>query len=185
MMLTALTLLLLSADPAPPGPSAAPGSSLTVVSTAAPGLEKVALEAGRTLGSRLEASHVDLGGYLKSRGEGCQKDPRCLLAAPGLSGATRLLHLSLRPMSPGRLAVDLRLIDFKARKVIGRSASVVETGGLSAWAEQTSSRLISQADPYAKDRPRSPFAVKPASEGPTAPQPPAGGAPQRPTPEAK
>lgn len=184
MMLTALTLLLLSADPAPTGPSAAPASSLTVVSTAAPGLEKVALEAGRTLGSRLEASHVDLGGYLKSRGEGCRNDPRCLLAAPGLSGATHLLHLSLRPLSPGRLAVDLRLIDFKARKVIGRSASVVESGGLAAWAEQTSTRLISQADPYAKDRPRSPFAVKPAPEAPTAPQPPAGGTP-RPAPEAK
>ncbi|WP_375773576.1 hypothetical protein NR798_22820 [Archangium gephyra] len=183
MMLTALTLLLLSADPAPPGPSAS-GPSLAVVSTSAPGLEKAALDAGRTLGSRLEAPHVDVGGYLKSRGEGCQNDARCLLAAPGLSGATRLLHLRLRPMSPGRLAVDLRLIDLKSRKVIGRSASVVETGGLSAWAEQTSSRLISRADPYAKDPPRSPFAVQPApEEAPTEPKPPAGSAPPRPAPE--
>ncbi|MFY0567288.1 hypothetical protein ACN28E_26150 [Archangium lansingense] len=96
MLLTALTLLLLSADPVSASPSAATASSLAVVSTAAPGLEKVALEAGRTLGTRLEAPYVDLGSYLKSRGEGCQKDPRCLLAAPGLSASTRLLHLSLR-----------------------------------------------------------------------------------------
>jgi hypothetical protein len=184
MMLTALTLLLLSADPAPPGPSAAPASSLAVVSTAAPGLEKAALEAGRTLGTRLEAPYVDLGGYLKSRGEACQKDPRCLLAAPGLSSAARLLHLSLRPVSPGRLAVDLRLIELRTQKVIGRSASVVEAGGLSAWAEQSSTRLISQADPYAKNPPRSPFAVKPAPEAPAAPQSPSGGAP-RPAPEVK
>ncbi|AKJ03546.1 hypothetical protein ATI61_119201 [Archangium gephyra] len=181
MMLTALTLLLLSADPAP----SASASSLAVVSTADPGLEKVALEAGRTLGSRLEASHVDLGGYLKSRGEGCQEDPRCLLAAPGLSEATFLLHLSLRPVSAGRLAVDLRLIELESRKVIGRSASVVETGGLSAWAEASATRLISRADPYAKDRPQSPFAVKPAPETPTAPPPPAGDTRPRPAPATK
>lgn len=181
MMLTALTLLLLSADPAP----SAPVSSLTVVSTAAPGLEKVALEAGRTLGSRLEASHVDLGGYLKSRGEGCQNDPRCLLAAPGLSEATRLLHLNLRQMSPGRLAVDLRLIELKSRKVIGRSASVVDASGLSAWVEQSATRLISRADPYAKDRPRSPFAVQPAPEAPAAVPPPAGDARPSPAPATK
>ena len=184
MMLTALTLLLLSADPAPASPSA-PAASLAVVSTSAPGLEKVALEAGRTLGSRLEALHVDLGGYLKSRGEGCQKDPRCLLAAPGLSGSTRLLHLNLRPMAPGRLAVDLRLIELDSRKVIGRSASVVETGGLSAWVEASATRLISRADPYAKDRPRSPFAVKPAPETQAEPPPPPGDARPRPAPATK
>ncbi|WPB82572.1 hypothetical protein KYC5002_26090 [Archangium violaceum] len=184
MMLTALTLLLLSADPAPPA-SSAPASSLMVVSTADPGLEKAALEAGRTLGSRLEAPYVDLGGYLKSRGEGCQDDPRCLLAAPGLSGATRLLLLSLRPVSAGRLAVDLRLIELKSRKVIGRSASVVETGGLSAWVEASATRLISRADPYAKDRPQSPFAVKPAPESPAVPPPSAGDARPRPAPETK
>ena len=181
MMLTALTLLLLSADPAPPSPV----SSLSVVSTAAPGLEKTALEAGRTLGSRLEASFVDLGGYLKSRGQGCQEDPRCLLAAPGLSEATHLLHLSLRPMSAGRLAVDLRLIELDSRKVIGRSASVVEPGGLSAWVEASATRLISRADPYAKDRPRSPFAVKPAPETQAEPPPPPGDARPRPAPATK
>jgi hypothetical protein len=159
-----------------------------VVSTSAPGLEKVATEAGRTLGSRLEASYVDLGGYLKSRGEACQKDARCLVAAPGLSGATRLLHLSLRPLSSGRLAADLRLVDLQARKVIGRSASVVEAGGLSPWVEQAASRLISRADPYAKDPPPSPFAVKPAREAPAAPPPPASGAGEArpsPAPEVK
>jgi hypothetical protein len=184
MMLTALTLLLLSADPAPANPSSAPAASLAVVSTSAPGLEKVALEAGRMLGSRLEAPHVDLGGYLKSRGEGCQKDPRCLLAAPGLSGSTRLLHLNLRPMAPGRLAVDLRLIELKTRKVLGRSASVVEAGGLSAWVEQSSTRLISRADPYAKNPPQSPFAVKPPEDAPAAPRP-AGDTPTRLAPDAK
>ncbi|HYO67869.1 MAG TPA: hypothetical protein VEU33_17480 [Archangium sp.] len=184
MMLTALTLLLLSADPASPAPSA-PASSLTVVSTADPTLEKAALEAGRTLGSRLEAPFVDLGGYLKSRGKGCQEDSRCLLAAPGLSGATRLLHLNLRPVSAGRLAVDLRLIELKSRKVVGRSASVVEPGGLSAWVEASATRLISRTDPYAKDRPQSPFAVKPAPEAPAAPPPPAGDAQPRRAPGTK
>ena len=183
MMLTALTLLLLSADPAPASPSASP--SLAVVSTGAPGLEKAALEAGRTLGARLEAPHVDLGSYLKSRGEGCQNDPRCLLAAPGLANAGRLLHLSLRPMAPGRLAVDLRLIELRSKKVIGRSASVVEASGLPAWVEQSATRLISRADPYAKDPPRSPFAVAPAPEAPAAPPPPASDAPQRPAPGDK
>lgn len=182
MMLTALTLLLLSADPAPASPSAPP--SLAVVSTGAPGLEKTALEAGRTLGARLEAPHVDLGSYLKSRGEGCQNDPRCLLAAPGLANAGRLLHLSLRPMAPGRLAVDLRLIELRTKKVMGRSASVVEASGLPAWVEQSATRLISRADPYAKDPPRSPFAVTPAPEAPAAP-PPASDAPQRPAPGGK
>jgi hypothetical protein len=185
MMLTALTLLLLSADPAPASPSVAPAPSLAVVSTGAPGLEKVALEAGRTLGTRLEAPHVDLGSYLKSRGEGCQNDPRCLLAAPGLANAGRLLHLSLRPVSPGRLAVDLRLIELRTKKVLGRSASVVESSGLPAWVEQSATRLISRADPYAKDPPSSPFAVKPAPEAPAAPPPPASDAPPRPSPGGK
>ncbi|QRO02084.1 hypothetical protein JRI60_25270 [Archangium violaceum] len=178
MMLTALTLLLLSAEPGPsqPAPSVS-SASLAVVSTSAPGLEKLASDAGRTLGTRLEAPFVDLGGYLKSRGEGCQRDPRCLVAAPGLSGTSRVLHLRLRPLSAGRVAADLRLIELRTWKVIGRSASVVETGELATWAETSSSRLLKRADPYARNPPQSPFSVKHPSETPPATT--------RPAPEAK
>ncbi len=169
MILTVLTLLLLSAEPGPsqPAPSAS-GSSLTVVSTSAPGLEKLASDAGRKLGTRFEAPYVDLGGYLKSRGAGCQEDPRCLLAAPGLSGASRLLHLRLRPLSTGRVAADLRLVEFRTRRVIGRSASVVETGELATWAEEASTRMLTRADPYARKPPPSPFSLKPPTEAPAA-----------------
>ena len=162
MMLTALTLFLLSAEPsAQPAPSVA-AASLAVVSTSAPGLEKVAGEAGRTLGTRLEATYVDLGSFLKSRGPTCQEDSRCLLAAPGLSGASRVLHLRLRSLAPGRLAVDLRLMDLRAWKLLGRSASVVDQGELARWMERASGQLLAQADPYANNPPPSPFAVKPA-----------------------
>jgi hypothetical protein len=163
MMLTALTLLLLSADPAQAVPSA---PSLVVVSTSTPGLEKVAGDAGRTLGTRLEAPYVDLGGFLKSRGAGCQNDLRCLVTAPGLSGASRLLHLRLRTLSPGRLAADLSLIEVRTRKSLGRSASVVEQGELAAWVERVSSQLLTRVDPFARNPPPSPFAVKPAAEEP-------------------
>lgn len=163
MMLTAITLLLLSAEPAAPTVT---GPALVVVSTSAPGLEKVAADAGRTLGTRLEAPTVELGGYLKSRGEGCQEDPRCLLAAPGLEGVSRLLHLSLRPLAPGRLAVDLRLIEPRGRKVLGRSASVVEQGELAAWMERASRQLLTRADPNARKPPPSPFARKPPAPPP-------------------
>jgi len=159
MMLTALTLFLLSAEPSAQ-PVATP--SLAVVSTSAPGLEKVAGEAGRTLGTRLEATYVDLGSFLKSRGPTCQEDSRCLLAAPGLSGASRVLHLRLRSLAPGRLAVDLRLMDPRAKKMLGRSASVVDQGELARWMERASGQLLAQADPYANNPPPSPFAVKPA-----------------------
>ncbi|WP_257450334.1 hypothetical protein [Archangium lipolyticum] len=171
MMLTALTLLLLSAEPGPsqPAPSSA-DSSLAVVSTSAPGLEKLASDAGRTLGTRLEAPFVDLGGYLKSRGEGCQADVRCLVAAPGLSGTSRLLHLRLRPLSTGRVAADLRLIEVRTWKVIGRSASVVETGALASWAESSSTRMLTRADPYARHPPPSPFSLKPPAETSPAPE---------------
>jgi hypothetical protein len=179
MMLTTLTLLLLSAEPGPaqPAPSA---SSLAVVSTSAPGLEKVASDAGRTLGTRLEAPYVDLGGFLKSRGAGCQNDLRCLVTAPGLSGASRLLHLRLRPLSPGRLAADLRLIEVWSRKSLGRSASVVEQGELAAWLERASSQLLTRVDPFAQNPPPSPFAVKPAAE-----EVPAATKPQADSPEAR
>jgi hypothetical protein len=179
MMITVLTLLLLSADP---GPSPQPGPSLAVVSTSTPGLEKVAGEVGRTLGTRLEASYVDLGSHLKSRSAGCQEDLRCLVSAPGLSTSTSLLHLRLRPLSGGRLAADLRLIDVRARKVLGRSASVVEPGELAGWTERASSQLLTRADPYAHKPPPSPFAVKPTPE--TAPaKAPAPTAPAAPEPK--
>ena len=162
MMLTALTLFLLSAEPtAQPVPSAT-APSLAVISTSAPGLEKAAGEAGRTLGTRLEAAYVDLGSFLKSRGPACQEDPRCLLAAPGLSGVSRVLHLRLRPLAPGRLAVDLRLMDLRAWKLLGRSASVVDQGELAAWMERASGQLLARADSYATNPPPSPFSVKPA-----------------------
>jgi hypothetical protein len=181
MMLTALTLLLLSAEPGPAAPPAPPSSesSLVVVSTAAaPALEKVATEAGRKLGLELETSFVDLGGYLKSRSEGCEKDPRCLLAAPGLSGASRLLHLRLSPLSSGRISVELRLVDLRTRKVLGRSASVVEPGELATWGQRASSRLLTRADPYALEPPPSPFAVQPPAEPAATPRP-AADAPRR------
>ncbi len=178
MMLTTLTLLLLSADPGP----AQSASSLAVVSTSSPGLEKVAGEAGRTLGTRLEAPYVDLGGFLKSRGAGCQNDLRCLVTAPGLSGASRLLHLRLRPLSAGRLAADLRLIEVRTRKSLGRSASVVEQGELAAWLERASGQLLTRVDPFAQHPPPSPFAVKPAEEVPAAPMPRAENPEARPSP---
>jgi hypothetical protein len=185
MMLTALTLFLLSAEPTAQ-PAAAP--SLAVVSTSAPGLEKVAGEAGRTLGTRLEAAYVDLGSFLKSRGPACQEDPRCLLAAPGLSSVSRLLHLRLRPLAPGRLAVDLRLMDLRAKKTLGRSASVVDQGELAAWMERASGQLLARADPYATNPPPSPFSVKPAPAPAATAKPkadtPAGGRPI-PAPDAK
>jgi hypothetical protein len=179
MMITVLTLLLLSAEP---GPSPQPGPSLAVVSTSVPGLEKVAAEAGRTLGTRLEAPYVDLGSYLKSRSGGCQNDLRCLVSAPGLSASTRLLHLRLRLLSGGRLAADLRLIDLRAQKVIGRSASVVESGELAGWTERASNQLLTRADPYSRNPPPSPFVVKPtpekvpATKVPATPRPAAPGA---------
>ena len=174
MLITALTLLLLSAEPGPaaspaPPSSSAPASSLVVVSTAAaPSLEKVATEAGRKLGLELETPSVELGGYLKSRGEGCEKDSRCLLAAPGLSGASRMLHLRLRPLASGRFSAEVRLVELKTRKVLGRSSAVVEPGELVSWAQQASSRLLSQADPLARKPLPSPFAVKPPSGQPAA-----------------
>lgn len=179
MLISALTLLLLSAEPGPAAPSAVSPSaaspsesSLVVVSTAAgPGLEKVVPEAGRTLGQKLETPYVDLGGYLKSRSEGCEKDPRCLLAAPGLSGATRLLHLRLRPLSTGRLSAELRLVELRTRKVIGRSSAVVEPGELATWGPEAASRLLSRADPYSRKPPPSPFAVKPPGQPAAAPGP--------------
>lgn len=168
MLISALTLLLLSAEPGPAAPSA-PVPSLAVVSTsAAPGLEKVATEAGRKLGLELETPYVELGGYLKSRGEGCEKDPRCLLAAPGLSGASRMLHLRLRPLASGRFSAEVRLVELRTRKVLGRSSAVVESGELATWAQQASSRLLSQADPLAHKPLPSPFAVKPPAGQPAA-----------------
>ena len=157
MMITALTLLLLSAEPLPP----ATEPPLVVVSTAPPGLEKVAGEVGRALGVRLEAPVGEVGGHLKSRGEGCARDLRCLLLAPTLAEAPRVLHLRSRALPGGRLAVDLRLVDVPGRRVLGRSAATVEPGELTAWAERASTRLLTRADPYARTPPPSPFAVKP------------------------
>lgn len=169
----ALALLLLSADTS---------SSLAVVCTPAPGLEKVASEAGKVLASRLEATHVELGGYLKSRGPDCQSDLRCLAAAPGLSAARHLLLLRLRPLAEGQLAADLRLIDLRGLGLAERSASVVEPRGLAAWMEAAAFRLLTRADPYDVALPASPFALqppKPAPQQPPAAEPGSPAAPPR------
>jgi hypothetical protein len=167
----ALALLLLSADT---------GSALAVVCTPAPGLEKVASEAGKALASRLEATHVELGGYLKSRGPDCQSDLSCLAAAPGLSTTRHLLLLRLRPLAEGQLAADLRLIDLRQCTVSERSASVVEPRGLSAWLEGAASRLLTRADPYEVALPPSPFALQPPAKEPGKPAPPQRSAEQSP-----
>jgi hypothetical protein len=174
MMISLLTLLLLSADPGSEPPSSAAEPLLVVAVTSAPGLEKTATEAGRTLGLQLSAPHVEWSGYLKARGKGCAEDVRCLLAAPGVAGASRLVHLRLRPLPSGRFAVDVRLVDVRTRKVLGRSASVREPGELSSWVEATATRLLTQAAPYAKTPPPSPFAAPPPSQAPS------GGDPLRP-----
>jgi hypothetical protein len=139
MVLTAFALLLLSAEPDP---------SFAVVATAATGGERVASTAGSTLATRLETRYVELGGYLKTTGPGCPADLRCLTAAPGLSPATRLLHLRVRPLSGGRLAADLRLIQRAnpANPVVAdRSAAIVEPGELATWAEQAATRIFTRA----------------------------------------
>jgi hypothetical protein len=162
MVLTAFALLLLSAEPTP---------SFAVVTTATPGLERVANTAGAMLAERLEADHVELGGYLKTMGPGCQGDLRCLTAAPGLAETTRLLHLRVRPASAGRLVADLRLID-RARRVVvvDRSAAIVEPKELAAWAEQAATRIFTRTSPLAQPSPSRLPEQAPAPASP--PQPP-------------
>jgi hypothetical protein len=166
MLMTLLTLGLLAAEPSapaesPPAPSATPPAALMVGVTFAPELEKVADEAGRSLASYLAAPPMNWRGYLKSRAEGCARELRCLLAAPALTGTPRLVHLRLRPLGGGRLAVDLRLLDVRGRKVLGRRAAVVEAAELGAWSEAAATRLIARADPSAGRRSASPYTLQP------------------------
>jgi hypothetical protein len=151
MMLTALTLLLLSAGAEP---------SLMVVSTAPPALERVAVTAGEGLATHFGVPRVELAGYLRSSGPGCAEDVRCLLAAPGLT-APRLLHLRLRTMGDGRLSAEVRLLVLGTRTVVERHAAVVELAELSSWAEATATRLLARSHPLAKKPPPSPVAVQP------------------------
>lgn len=170
MWMTLLTLGLLAAEPSAaakdsPPPPAVAAVPLRVGVTSAPELEKVASEAGRALGQALAAPGADWTAYLKSRAEGCARELRCLLAAPALEDTARLVHLRLRPLGGGRLAVDLRLLDVRGREVLGRRAAVLEPGELAAWSEATATRLITRADPGARRRPASPFALQPGREG--------------------
>jgi hypothetical protein len=164
MVLTAFALLLLATEPDP---------SLSVVATAPPGLERVASSAGATLAERLQAQHVELGGYLKTLGPGCPAELRCLVAAPALSTTTRLLHLRVRPVSGGRLSAELRLIDRTRLVVVDRSAAIVEPGELPTWAEQAAARLFTRASVSTRTLPPSPFpARKPGSAPAPPPAPP-------------
>jgi len=57
--------------------------------------------------------------------------------------------------------VDLRLVDVRSRKVLGRRAAVVETAELGAWSEAASTRLLTRADSNADKSLSSPFAIQP------------------------
>jgi hypothetical protein len=175
MVLTAFALLLLSAEPDP---------SFAVVATATPGLERAASTAAATLATRLETQYVELGGYLKTTGPGCQADLRCLTAAPGLTTTTRLLHLRVRPLSGGRLAADLRLIQRANPNnpvATDRSAAIVEPGDLATWAEQAATRIFTRASAAPRQAP-SAFTAPPVFSSTT---PAAPASPPPPPPAAK
>jgi hypothetical protein len=163
MVLTALALLLLSAEPDP---------SFAVVATATPGLERVASSAGSTLAERLELAYVELGGYLKTVGPGCSADLRCLSAAPTLLDAKRALHLRVSPLSGGRLSAELRLIDRVRMAVTDRSAAIVEPGELATWAEKAATRLFTRTSASARTLPPSPFPARMAGPAPASLPPP-------------
>lgn len=163
MMISLLMLVLLSAEPGAPAPAPSV-NALVVATTPAPGLEKSVGEAGRALGLQLAAPYVDWSGYLKSRGTRCEQDTRCLRAAPGMAGAQRLLLVRVRPLAPGRLSVDVRLIELRTWKVLGRSASVFEAEEWTSGLEALTTRLLTRANPDVSRSAPSPFAVQP-SEG--------------------
>jgi hypothetical protein len=164
MVLTAFALLLLCAEPDP---------SLSVVATATPGLERVAAQAGASLAVRLEAQYVELGSHLKTQGPQCHAELRCLTEAPGLNETIRLLHLRVRPLSAGRLAVELRFIDRARLAVVDRSAAIVEPAELATWAEQAATRLFTRTSPLARQLPPSAFPARSAASAPAALPPPA------------
>ncbi|WP_434390950.1 hypothetical protein [Melittangium boletus] len=164
-MLTWLTLSLFAVTPPPSVPETPGPSPVSVVvplvvgvTAASPEARRTAQEVARTLGLELAAPALDWTAWLKSRPAGCAREPRCLLAAPGLPGASRLLHLHLRVLAPGRLAVDVRLVDVRGRKVLARRAAVVEAAELGAWSEASALRLLSRAEPGAGRRGPSPYA---------------------------
>ncbi|WP_224243251.1 hypothetical protein [Hyalangium gracile] len=160
MVLTAFVLLLLSAEPNP---------TFAVVTTASPELARVADTAGTTLAERLELTHVELGGHLKTMGAGCVAELRCLASAPGLAEVARMLHLSVRRLSGGRLAVELRYIDRARLVLLDRSAAIVEPGELSTWAEQAATRIFTRLNAPARTLPPSPFSARPPAPAPRAP----------------
>src|SRR6218665_523731 len=124
MMISLLVFSLLAAEPAPsPRAAPAPLGVLAVGVTSPPELDKVASEVGRPLGRHRTAPTVEWTGYLKSRAEGCARELRCLLGAPGLQSATRLLHLRLRPLGGGRLPPAVRLLPLRGPPVSRRGAA--------------------------------------------------------------
>jgi hypothetical protein len=116
---------------------------------------------------------VELGGYLKTMGSRCDLDTRCLLSAPGLSTATRLLLLRVRPVSGGRLSAELRFIDRARMLLVDRSAAIVEPGELATWAEQAATRIFTRANAPTRTLPPSPFPGRKPVPAQTAPTPPA------------
>jgi hypothetical protein len=163
MVLTALALLLLSAEPDP---------SFAMVATATPGLERAASSAGSTLAERLELAYVELGGYLKTVGPGCSADLRCLSEAPPLVEVRRVLHLRVSPLSGGKLSAELRLIDRTRMAVTDRSAAIVEPGELATWAVKAATRLFTRSSASARPLPPSSFPARTAGPAPASPPPP-------------
>lgn len=163
MVLTALALLLLSAEPDP---------SFSVVTTATPGLERVASSAGSSLAERLELTYVELGGYLKTVSPGCSADLRCLFEAPTLVEVRRVLHLRVSPLSGGKLSAELRLLDRARMTATDRSAAIVEPGELATWAEKAATRLFTRTSASARTLPPSPFPARTVGPAPASPPPP-------------
>jgi hypothetical protein len=157
MLVPALGLLL----------AASPHLAVVVVDDA--GQPKVAGAAVSALESALDAESVRLGAYLKSQGPACRDDVRCLSAAPELGEVPRFLALGLRELPGGQLAANLRLVDRRLGASVGRSAAVVDKGGLSAWATQSAARLIKAS--ATSSTPRSLFPPGPARLVPPAAQP--------------
>jgi hypothetical protein len=164
MVLTALAVVLLAAEPDP---------SFAVVATASPELERAASAAGSTLAERLGTRYVELSGHLKTLGPHCPTDLGCLTSAPALAPSTRLLHLRVSPSTGGRIAAELRLIDRSRLALVDRSAAILEPRELASWAEQAATRLFTRTSVATRPLPPSPFPARsrtaPSATSPSAP----------------